>query len=95
VASHIVPWSQDKQNRLRPTNGLCLNALHDRAFDKHLITVSAIDFTIRVSARLKARSDLKSVNDNFLYYEGKSIRLPDKAMPSIEQLKQHNEQFRA
>lgn len=42
VASHITPWSEDEKNRLNPTNGLCLNALHDRAFDKHLITISAM-----------------------------------------------------
>ncbi|QTA93412.1 HNH endonuclease [Desulfonema magnum] len=34
IASHIVPWSVDEDNRLNPSNGLCLNALHDRAFDK-------------------------------------------------------------
>lgn len=33
VASHIVPWSQDATNRLNTRNGLCLNPLHDRAFD--------------------------------------------------------------
>ena len=31
VASHIVPWSIDKANRLNPKNGLCLSAIHDRA----------------------------------------------------------------
>ncbi len=31
VASHIVPWSIDTQNRLNPSNGLCLSALHDHA----------------------------------------------------------------
>src|SRR5688572_26561406 len=31
VASHIVPWADDPKNRLNPRNGLCLNALHDRA----------------------------------------------------------------
>lgn len=36
VASHIVPWSKDKANRLNPSNGLCLSAIHDRAFDKGL-----------------------------------------------------------
>jgi putative restriction endonuclease len=34
IASHIIPWSKDEKNRLNPMNGLCLNALHDRAFDK-------------------------------------------------------------
>lgn len=93
VASHIVPWSQDKPNRLRPTNGLCLNALHDRAFEKHLMTVSATDFTIQISSRLKRKRQLEIIQNNFLKFDGKTIHLPDKAMPSTEQLKKHNDQF--
>jgi putative restriction endonuclease len=38
VASHIVPWSRDASIRTAPSNGICLNALHDRAFDQGLIT---------------------------------------------------------
>lgn len=38
-ASHIIPWKNDQARRADPTNGLCLNALHDRAFDRGLITV--------------------------------------------------------
>ncbi len=37
-ASHIVPWSIDVKNRTNPRNGLCLNAIHDRAFDCGLLT---------------------------------------------------------
>ena len=33
-ASHIIPWSKDEANRMNPRNGLCLNAIHDRAFDR-------------------------------------------------------------
>ena len=33
VASHIVPWSKDKENRLNPRNGLLLNVFLDKAFD--------------------------------------------------------------
>lgn len=33
IASHIVPWGVDAKNRLNPKNGLCLSALHDKAFD--------------------------------------------------------------
>ena len=40
-ASHIIPWSADSHRRADPTNGLCLNALHDRAFDRGLITFDA------------------------------------------------------
>ncbi len=39
TASHIIPWAEDAQNRLNPKNGLCLNALHDRAFDRHLMWI--------------------------------------------------------
>ncbi len=31
IASHVIPWSKDEKNRLNPRNGLCLNAMHDRA----------------------------------------------------------------
>jgi putative restriction endonuclease len=48
VASHIAPWSQDKGNRLSPQNGLSLNTLHDKAFDRHLITVTE-DLIINLS----------------------------------------------
>ena len=36
----IVPWRADSSIRLNPRNGLCLLALHDRAFDQGLITIS-------------------------------------------------------
>ena len=38
IASHIIPWSKDEKNRLNPQNGLCLNTLHDKAFDRGFIT---------------------------------------------------------
>jgi putative restriction endonuclease len=39
VASHVIPWAEDPMNRLNPRNGLCLNALHDRAFDRGLMWI--------------------------------------------------------
>lgn len=53
VASHISPWSEDPLNRLNPSNGLCLNALHDKAFDRGLLTVDAETFVVKVSSLLK------------------------------------------
>jgi putative restriction endonuclease len=38
VASHIIPWSQAVEHRLNPSNGLCLNRIHDAAFDQGLIS---------------------------------------------------------
>lgn len=91
IASHIVPWSKDEKNRLNPMNGLCLNALHDRAFDKGLITVSAEDYTIKISSKLKTKNIVTSIEQSFFNFEGCSILLPDKFMPSKEFLKIHNE----
>ncbi len=63
IASHIVPWSEDTKNRLNPHNGLCLSALHDRAYDQGLITVMP-DFKVRVSKQLKSSAS----NPIFLSY---------------------------
>ncbi len=89
-ASHIVPWSQDKQNRLNPRNGLCLSALHDRAFDKGLITVEA-SLTIRVSSALKSLATNKFTDAALLSLEGKPILTPSKFLPSAEFLAYHNQ----
>jgi len=40
-ASHIIPWSVDEKRRADPRNGICLNAFHDRAFDRGLISFDA------------------------------------------------------
>lgn len=37
LASHIKPWSEDKENRLNPLNGIYLSALYDKTFDQGLI----------------------------------------------------------
>jgi putative restriction endonuclease len=93
IASHIVPWSKDERNRLNPMNGLCLNALHDRAFDKGLITISAKDYSIKVSSKLKTKNVGENINFNFLELDGNEINLPDKFLPSREQLRKHNDFF--
>ncbi len=79
IASHIVPWSHDKANRLNPSNGLCLSAIHDRAFDKGLITL-ADDFTIIVSDALK-KSDDEFVKDVLLPLDGRTIEQPERFAP--------------
>lgn len=94
IASHIVPWSKDENNRLNPMNGLCLNALHDRAFDKGLITVSSLDYSIKVSSKLKTKNTVESIQQNFINIEGEIILLPDKFLPSKELLKVHNDFFK-
>lgn len=38
VASHIVPWAASTDKRLNPRNGILLNAIFDRLFDRGLMT---------------------------------------------------------
>jgi hypothetical protein len=87
IASHIVPWSKDKTNRLNPSNGLCLSAIHDRAFDKGFITLSE-SYEIVVSEALKARND-NFIRNVILPLEGKLIELPERFIPSSEFLARH------
>jgi putative restriction endonuclease len=92
IASHIVPWSKNSQNRLNPKNGLALNALHDRAFDHGLITVTE-EYRIKVSPVLLKKENVKSIKQNFIQLHNKLIRLPKKFLPDPEFLKYHNHEF--
>ena len=88
VASHIVPWAIDEKNRLNPHNGLCLNSIHDKAFDKGFITITS-DYKIKIS---KFFNDFKKENaivDLFYKFENQSIILPDKFFPSKDFLQYH------
>lgn len=53
VASHIVPWAENEQERLNPENGICLSSLYDKAFDQGLISFTD-DQRVIFSIRLKA-----------------------------------------
>jgi hypothetical protein len=94
LASHIVPWSKDKANRLNPSNGLCLSALHDRAFDRGLITL-ADDFTVIVSKQL-LKNDNELVRFAIAGLHGRMIELPERFFPSKEFIARHRtEVFKA
>ena len=92
IASHIVPWAQDKQNRLNPQNGLCLSALHDRAYDQGLITVTP-DYKVRISPKLKALKGDNFIADSLLRFDLQPIQLPEKFRPAPEFLSWHALKF--
>ncbi len=89
VASHIVPWRDDKANRLNPSNGLCLSAIHDKAFDGYLFSLTD-DARIVLSKRLRATKDafLKEV---FWPIEGRVIELPERFSPEPGFMRSHLE----
>lgn len=84
IASHIIPWAKDKKNRLNPQNGLCLNNLHDKAFDRGLITFDN-NYRLILSEKIKNKE-----HKYFMELEGKKMTLPKKFLPKIEFLEYHN-----
>lgn len=89
VASHIVPWRNDKANRLNPKNGMLLSALHDRAFDRGLIAVDD-GMTVQVSSKLLAdRTPFAATA--IQRYQGCPIRVPEKFAPDPAFLTYHRE----
>jgi putative restriction endonuclease len=91
-ASHIIPWAVNKQRRADPRNGICLCALHDRAFDRGLITICE-DFKIAVSREIKIPHASKLHRVGLLDIEGEKINLPDRFMPDPEALAYHREKI--
>lgn len=91
-ASHIVPWAADPHNRVNPRNGLCLNAIHDRAFDRGLLTITS-DFKVRFASSLRAAERDEAAGHLLLKYEGTKIRLPDKFAPDPHFIEYHNQKI--
>jgi len=90
VASHIVPWAKDEKHRMNPCNGLCLNALHDRAFDLGMITLSN-DYRIIISSYLENKCTYESERNYFLKFKNQRIALPDRFLPDKKFLAYHRE----
>jgi putative restriction endonuclease len=81
VASHIVPWAQDSKNRMNPRNGLCLNALHDRAFDRGLMSINDDGTVCFTKSMRDIEREAKQGLDWLLAYHGRSISLPNRFEP--------------
>jgi len=89
VASHIVPWREDEANRLNPCNGLCLSAIHDKAFDHYLFTLSD-DRRVVLSRCLKQTADT-FLREVFWTAEDKPIELPERFAPDPALIARHRE----
>ena len=87
-ASHILPWAEDKGNRMNPSNGLCLSATYDAAFDRSLISLDD-DYRIIVSKDIKEHFSNQSVTEFFFKREGQRIQLPRRYEPSKKLLEKH------
>jgi len=91
VASHIKPWRDFPKERLNPRNGLCLSSLHDAAFDDGLITIDK-NLCLVLGKRLKSYFPQAVLEQSFVPFEGKVIRLPKKiAEPDPAFLRHHRD----
>lgn len=89
VASHIVPWAANKESRSDPENGLCLCALHDKAFDRGLISIKT-SLEIIVAPSVKS-SKSEFAKYSILNFQDKRIMLPRRFPPKSEYLQWHLE----
>jgi len=87
-ASHIIPWSVDVGRRADPGNGICLNALYDRAFDRGLITLDE-DLRVLVSDRLRRDDPWPLHRAVLVGIEGQRLQIPDRFAPDPAALAYH------
>lgn len=90
IASHIIPWSVDVSRRADPTNGIALNALFDKAFDKGFIAFDD-NLNVMLSKRLIecSKRDIKA--RNLFDIEGHALILPSRFCPDAAAIDYHRE----
>lgn len=90
VASHIIPWAVNQQERLNPENGLCLSALYDKAFDKGFISFDD-QYRVILAEKLKLYQAEPYYGKHFASIEGQPITLPEYHRPNKEFLEWHRD----
>lgn len=72
---------------------MCLNALHDKAFDQGYITIDK-NYRIIVSEQLKKMKRLDDITKKWIIsYENKEIRLPHRNQPNLKFIEYHNDEI--
>ncbi len=88
IASHIIPWKDREDLRLNPSNGLCLCALHDKAFDRGLLAIDD-DYKVLISSSVHHYLSHEAVKNGLIIYSAHPISLPDRFAPKQEFLDIH------
>ena len=90
VASHIIPWKDDEENRLNPENGICLSSLYDKAFDQGLISFDN-DSKVIFSDRLEKNVGKDYYDKYFVTIKDKKLIVPRKYHPNPIFLEWHRD----
>ena len=85
-----MPWTVDVRNRTNPRNGLCLNAIHDRAFDCGLLTITT-DLRVEVSPKARGVGADKASEDFLWRFNGVAISAPRRFAPDADFLRYHHD----
>jgi len=91
-ASHLVPWAESEEHRLDPSNGLCLAATYDAAFDCGLISFDD-ELKMLVSDQISQNRGDEEVRRVFICHEGNGLIRPVKNLPSLEFLSRHRKRW--
>jgi len=91
VASHILKWSNNKEERLNPENGICLCNLHDKAFEMGYLGIMP-NYKIIISNEVDIISDKTTQDALFKRHHNHEIILPDKYYPNKNFLDLHFQQ---
>ncbi len=90
IASHIIPWSENKVERLNPENGICLSALYDKAFDKGLIAFDN-EGVVLFSNSLESNVGKEYYTRYFLPIKSIQLSEPNKYRPNPQFLEWHRD----
>lgn len=88
LASHIIPWAENRKERLNPCNGICLSALYDRAFDQGLIGFNSQYKTI-LSTRIIKNEGKDYYEEYFAPIAGRKLTVPTIYKPEPKFLEWH------
>jgi hypothetical protein len=91
-ACHILDWSEDKYNRSNPENGLCLNSLFHKAYDKYLIAITP-DYKIIISDEMIEKTEDESFKCYLLGLQNKKLILPNRFYPKPDFLDYHYQKY--
>lgn len=90
VASHIIPWKDSIERRADPRNGIALNGLYDKAFDRGHLTFDE-DFRVCLSNELKGHFEDSELSKRTLDIENTELKMPKRFYPDEEAMAYHRE----
>lgn len=92
VASHIIPWKDSVERRADPRNGIALNSLYDKIFDKGLMTFDE-NYCVCLSQEIKKHFSDSDITQRLLDIEGRELQLPERFYPDSEAVAYHREKI--